>query len=95
MCRRSSLSSQPPEEINVRKSQFKPTEDLVEALADIEHEQWMHWSQAVADNVTIPTRAKWQRSWAAYSALPEELKEVDRVWARKVVALLRQRQLIP
>ena len=79
----------------MRKSQFTPTEDLVEALADIEHEQWMHWSQAVANNVTISTGAKWQRSWVAYSALPEELKEADRVWARKVVTLLRKRKLIP
>jgi hypothetical protein len=79
----------------VSKSQLKPTGDLVEALAEIEHEQWMHWSQAVAENVSISTRAKWQPSWAAYSALPEDLKEADRVWARKVVTLLRQRKLIP
>ena len=72
-----------------------PTEDLVEALDEIEHEQWMHWSQAVAENTAISTRAKWQPSWVAYSALPEELKEADRVWARKVVTLLRKRKLIP
>ena len=70
-------------------------EDLVEALAKIEHEQWMHWSQAVAADVNAPTREKWQRSWVDYAELTEELKEADRVWARKVVTLLRQRKLIP
>jgi hypothetical protein len=70
-------------------------EELVEALAEIEHTQWMHWSQAVAAEVNTATRDKWQRSWVGYAELSEELKEADRVWARKVVTLLRQRQLIP
>ena len=70
-------------------------DDLVEALARIEHEQWMHWSQAVAADVTAATRDKWQRSWVNYAELTEVVKEADRVWARKVVTLLRQRQLIP
>jgi hypothetical protein len=70
-------------------------DDLVEALAEIEHTQWMHWSQAVAAEVNTTTRDKWQRSWVAYAELTEELKEADRVWARRVVTLLRQHQLIP
>ena len=69
-------------------------EELVERLAEIEHAQWMHWSQAVAANVTAPLRSKWQRSWIDYAELPEELKEADRVWARKVVSLFRQHKLI-
>ena len=67
---------------------------LIEALAEIEHEQWSHWSRAVADHVTPATRTKWQRAWKNYSDLTEELKEADRVWARKVVTLLRHRNLI-
>lgn len=70
-------------------------DDLVEALARIEHDQWMHWSQAVAADVTAVPRDKWQRSWVDYAELTEDLKEADRVWARKVVALLRQRKRIP
>ena len=46
-------------------------------------------------HVPLMTREKWQRSWVDYGELTEELKEADRVWARKVVTLLRQRQLIP
>jgi hypothetical protein len=74
---------------------LNPSEELIEALAEIEHEQWMHWSQAVAGDVSHATRNKWQRSWVVYDELTEELKETDRVWARKVVELLRQRSLIP
>jgi hypothetical protein len=72
-----------------------PIDDLIEALAELEHEQWMHWSQAAASEVPALTKAKWQRSWMAYADLNDELKEADRVWARKVVYLLRERQLIP
>ena len=71
-----------------------PADDLVEALAAIEHEQWMHWSHAVAAEVAASTRAKWQRSWVDYAELNDEMKEADRVWACKVVTLLRQRKLI-
>ena len=74
--------------------QLTPTIDLVEALAEIEHEQWMHWSQAVAANVASTTREKWKSSWVSYSQLTDKLKDADRVWARKVVTLLRQRKLI-
>jgi hypothetical protein len=70
--------------------QLNPTHNLIEALAEIEHEQWMHWSQTVAADVSEATRSKWRRSWVAYSELTEELKEADRVWARKVVSLLHQ-----
>lgn len=69
-------------------------DDLVEVLAKIEHTQWMHWSQAVAMEVNPATRDKWQRSWVDYAELTEELKDADRVWARGVLTLLRQRQLI-
>ena len=70
-------------------------DELVEALSEIEHAQWMHWSQAVAADVTPGTRHKWQRSWVDYAELTDDLKEADRVWARKVVTLLHQRKLIP
>lgn len=74
---------------------INPTEELVEALAEIEHAQWMHWSRAVAVDVATATRDKWLRSWVDYAELTDEMKEADRVWARKVVALLRQRRLLP
>jgi len=74
--------------------QSSPHNELIEALAAIEHEQWMHWSRAAATDVSAATRAKWQSSWVKYDELPDNLKEADRVWARKVVSLLRERKLI-
>ena len=68
--------------------------DLIEALAEIEHEQWIHWSRAVAAKVPEATHAAWQRSWVDYLELTDDVKEADRVWARKVIAVLRQHSLI-
>jgi hypothetical protein len=79
----------------MKRPPTNPTDELVEALAEIEHAQWLHWSQAVAVDVTAATRDKWRRSWVAYDELRDDMKEVDRVWARKVLTLLRQRRLIP
>lgn len=73
---------------------FNPPEELIEALAEIEHEQWRFWSQTVAGEVSAETREKWQRSWVNYAELSENLKEMDRVWARKVIARLRDRRLV-
>lgn len=70
------------------------TDDLVEALSEIEHEQWLHWSKAVAPKVLSDVSDGWRQSWINYAELTEELKEADRVWARKVVTLLRERKLI-
>ena len=82
------------EKKTVKKPPLIITDELIEALAEIEHAQWMHWSQTVAPNVAAPIRAKWQQSWINYAELTEELKEADRVWARKVVSLLAERKLL-
>jgi len=79
----------------MKTPQLNPLDALIESLAEIEHEQWIYWSKAVAGDVSDATRNKWQRSWVAYVELTEEAKEADRVWARKVTTLLRQRRLIP
>jgi hypothetical protein len=70
------------------------TENLVEALAKIEHQQWMHWSQSVASHLSPTIRKKWEKSWTDYNKLTDDLKDADRVWARKVMTLLRRRRLI-
>jgi hypothetical protein len=61
---------------------------LLEKLAELEHEQWVFWSRGVAGEVSEERRQRWQRWWVPYAQLPEEIKEDDLVWARKVLALL-------
>lgn len=66
-------------------------EELLERLAEVEHEQWMHWSQSVAAEVSAERRQRWQACWVPYEDLPEEEKEQDRIWARKVLEALHRR----
>ena len=61
--------------------------ELLEELAALEHRQWMHWSQHVAENNDIPDdlREKWEQNWVPYDELDDETKESDRKWARKAL----------
>jgi hypothetical protein len=65
-------------------------EKLLEQLAELEHEQWVAWSQAVAPDVPEDRRRRWQACWVPYRDLPEDVKELDRIWARKVLDLLQR-----
>lgn len=66
-------------------------QELLERLAELEHEQWVAWSQAVAAEVSAERRRRWQECWVPYAELPEEVKELDRTWARKVLATLGEK----
>jgi hypothetical protein len=66
-------------------------QELLERLAELEHEQWVAWSRAVAGEVSAERRRRWQECWVPYAELPEEVKELDREWARKVLAALGEK----
>ena len=63
----------------------------LERVAAIEHEQWMAWSKSVAPEVSPERRARWEKYWVPYDELPDDVKELDREWARKVIAEARRR----
>ena len=64
-------------------------QQLVEALAELEHIQWVEWSKEIANTEKLsPERLeRWEKLWVAYSELDESEKESDRKWARKVCAV--------
>jgi hypothetical protein len=68
---------------------MKP-EELLERLAEVEHEQWVAWARAVAGEVSPERRARWESFYGPYARLSEEAKEQDRAWARRVLAVLRE-----
>lgn len=67
----------------------------VEALAAVEHEQWMHWAQAILVRHNIPraVAARWRSLFVAYQDLPEEHKETDRTWARQALSIMAEQGL--
>lgn len=62
---------------------------LLEKLADLEHKQWISWSKALVlseVNISSERKDRWKNYWRTrYKDLSEEMKEQDRVWARKVL----------
>jgi hypothetical protein len=64
---------------------------LHEVIAELEHEQWIAWSQDIANTESIsPARlARWKSLWVPYDTLSEAEKDQDRVWADRIVAILR------
>jgi len=65
--------------------------ELIEKLAKIEHDQWVEWAKSLAENETLSkARVKrWKKLYVPYAELSEESKEQDRVYARKVLAVLK------
>ena len=70
-------------------------EQLIEALADLEHERWSGWERYRAKCTSTTGAAAHERRWEGqretpYAELSEKEKESDRVEARKTLALLRK-----
>jgi len=57
---------------------------LLEVLSDVEHKQWIKWSQDVAPEVSEQRRVRWKSYWVPYDQLPEAVKAHDRLWANRV-----------
>jgi len=64
-------------------------EELLEKLADLEHQQWEEWSKSVADEVSEERRARWETFWVPYEQLDEKTKDMDREYARKIMELVQ------
>lgn len=62
-------------------------QELRERLAELEHDQWVEWSKALAgaEDLSSERLERWKALWCAYSDLPEVVKEADRIWADKVI----------
>ncbi|MFV9676121.1 MAG: hypothetical protein ACNYVW_00460 [Methanosarcinales archaeon] len=69
------------------------TEQL-ERLAALEHEQWTVWSKNImqTEHISLDRRIRWDQLWRPYAELTEKEKEQDRVWARKVIAIIGEQE---
>lgn len=59
--------------------------DLLESLSEIEHNQWVEWSKAIQSEVSDERKERWKKYWVPYEDLPDDVKEQDREYARKVL----------
>lgn len=64
--------------------------DLLETLAKQEHDQWMEWAKTLMEKEPglSPERvARWKAYMVPYNELTDDVKEFDRIWARKTLNL--------
>ena len=65
-------------------------EQLIEQLADLEHERWSGWMKWMFDNWTEENINRWkQQMITPYSELSEHSKESDRKEARNTMKIVK------
>ena len=58
----------------------------IEAVAAVEHDQWVHWTVYMLENNTEENAERWRRQITTpYAELTEAEKESDREWAHKAL----------
>ncbi|NMH88970.1 hypothetical protein [Flavivirga algicola] len=69
----------------------KEKTELLEILAELEHIQWTNWAKNLIkrESLSIETIERWESYFVPYKNLPENIKELDRDYARKVMSALK------
>ena len=65
--------------------------ELIEKLAELEHQQWWDWAKNIleTEDITEERVKRWkENSFKPYKDLSEEQKDMDREWARKVLKIV-------
>lgn len=65
---------------------------LLEEIAKLEHEQWMYWASTIMELESISTEKKirWGKLFFPYNKLTEKQKRLDRIWANKVIEIVKK-----
>lgn len=71
--------------------------NLLEKLVALEHIQWMSWAKNIIKNENLSKTSikKWESYFIPYEELPDEIKELDRNYARKILELINSEEQIP
>ena len=65
---------------------------ILEALAELEHKQWMAWAKNLLrkEDLSKDRALRWKSLFIPYEDLTKEMKEEDRIYARKVLNILKR-----
>jgi hypothetical protein len=66
--------------------------EVIEKLAELEHEQWMKWAKDIleTEDITEERSKRWKKeSFKPYKDLTEEQKDMDREWAKKAYNIIK------
>lgn len=60
------------------------TKEDIEAMASVEHDQWMQWAKSLleSESLSLDRMHRWEKLMVPYDQLSEEMKDHDRQWAK-------------
>ena len=76
-------------------------QELIEKLSALEHDQWVQYSKSVykqirqsasREDLIRKATDKWLSKWKPYDLLSESEKDKDRIWANKVLEIIRSNE---
>ena len=68
------------------------SDNLLEDLAKREHQQWKKWAQHAIQQGSVPEhiKSRWSKYFVPYSDLSEDIKELDREYARQILVIFEK-----
>jgi hypothetical protein len=65
---------------------------LLEELSQLEHKQWVEWAKSILEkeDISEETQKRWKKDFIPYVDLPEEIKRLDRPFARKSLKVFEE-----
>jgi len=68
---------------------------LIEKLAELSHVEWEAWSKNLVKEEKLSKQkiVHWKKLWVNYSKLSESQKKKDRVWAKKFLELIEEKNV--
>lgn len=66
--------------------------ELLEDISSLVHEQWWDFAEKIAPEIDPEHAKAWEKLFVPYDELPEEEKEKDRVFAKRIVFRLQNRE---
>ncbi len=66
--------------------------DKLDRIASVIHKEWIEWSRETAhrERISEATLRRWKSRWIPFEHLPDKEKERDRIWARRILQLVRE-----
>jgi hypothetical protein len=65
--------------------------NLLEQLAELEHQQWAHWTKYMLENLTPENIERWKKQIdTLYNKLQNHEKVSDREWALKALDIFKE-----
>lgn len=67
---------------------------LREEIAELIHKEWVEWAKCIENEVSNDRKQRWETVYGEYQSLSEKMKDKDRVYADKIIELLKSRKVI-